>query len=101
MKKSIERIQNGEIKPFDPEAQESLDPETALAQFLSKGKNLQHKDTRTEHATKVYTQMKKEVNYESDSDDFGRGTETADLGRNDQEDSDDFGRDESTVKKEI
>tara|TARA_B110000285_G_C14985939_1_gene543810 strand:+ start:448 stop:600 length:153 start_codon:yes stop_codon:yes gene_type:complete len=50
---------------------------------LSKGKNLQHKDTRTEHATKVYTQMKKEVNYESDSDDFGRGTETADLGRDD------------------
>ena len=45
--------------------------------------------------------MKKEVNYESDSDDFGRGTEKADLGRDDQEDSDDFGRDESTVKKEI
>ena len=43
--------------------------------------------------------MKKEVGYESDSDDFGRETQTNDLDRVDEEDSDDFGRNEATMKK--
>lgn len=43
--------------------------------------------------------MKKEVGYESDSDDFGRETQTNDLDRVEEEDSDDFGRDEATMKK--
>ena len=52
-----------------------MDPEKALEEYLKKGMDNKGKKKAiaNEDVTVNYTKMKKEVNYESDSDDFGRG----------------------------
>jgi len=79
VKKSVERLENNDLKPFELFKQDELDPEIALNRWLEKKKNpskKQDKDSKKKRsneieATVAFTKWKEETGYESDSDDFG------------------------------